>query len=332
MMMRASGLRGYIPTMRSLRVDPYELLHQFKLDKDLLENDETLIPQQAVIDLLETSAAIADCPDLGLRISIYQDISILGLLSVMLQNATSMRKAVEYASDFLFIHGQGFSLSFNESSSLVSDSFEIVFDTQFKSSPPIQSIDLCIGAMHQISKWLCGKDYGLKAVTLPYTPTAPLAVYKKFFNAPIYINQERAALHINKDFLFLQPNGANPLLRHIAEDYFSRHFRTPDSTFKSRVEKVIKLNLSTTKANKIDISKILNIHPRTLQRRLKEENTSFDEIKDNLRKELASYYIKNTDIPLYQLTLLLGYPEQSALSRATKRWFNSTPSELRAIK
>lgn len=328
--MRASGLKGYLQTMRDLRVDPYELLHQNNLSEELLKNDENLISQHAVINLLEASAAVTNCPDLGLRISIHQDVRVLGLLSIMLQNSISMKEAIKHASNFLFIHGQGFSISINDTSSLFSDSFEIIFDTHFKNSPPIQSIDLCLGAMHQISKWLCGNDYGLKAVSLPYNPSASLSVYKKFFNAPVYENQTLAALHIHNSFLNKMPIGSNPLLRHIVEDYFTRHFKIPNESFSSQVEKYLKLNLGTVKANKTDIASFLAIHPRTLQRRLKEENTSFEVIKDNLRKELALYYIQSTNISFNQLTNLLGFPEQSALSRATKRWFNLTPSQIRS--
>ncbi|MNR31538.1 HTH-type transcriptional regulator VirS [compost metagenome] len=105
-----------------------------------------------------------------------------------------------------------------------------------------------------------------------------------------------------------------------------------NDSFSDRVKKTLRLNLGTSQTSKINISNLLAIHPRTLQRRLKDENTTFEEIKDNLRKDLAIYYITQTTIPFYQLTSLLGFPEQSALSRAIKRWYDLTPTELRVMR
>lgn len=331
MKIRANCLKGYISVMRELMVDPYSLLDQHKFTIELLQNDETLISQQAVIELLETSASLTKCPDLGLRISTHQEISKLGILSVMLQNASSMRKAIDYASHFLYLYGHGFSLSYNSTSPLIHNAFEVVFEASYNGLPPRQSMDLCIGTLHQHAKSLFGKEYGLKAVSFPYSKSVSMRMYEKNFNVPIYFNQERASLHISKDFLLLKPNGSNPLLRQIAEDYILRHFSMLNDSFSDRVKKVLRLNLGTNKASKIDISNLLAIHPRTLQRRLKDENTTFEEIKDNLRKDLAIYYLTQTTIPFYQLTSLLGFPEQSALTRAIKRWYNLTPSKLRVM-
>ncbi|WP_017389588.1 AraC family transcriptional regulator [Acinetobacter calcoaceticus] len=332
MKIRANSLKGYISAMRELMIDPYLLLDQYKLTIDLLENDEILISQQTVIQLLEDSASLTNCPDLGLRISTHQDISILGILSIMLQNASSMRKAIDYAAHFLYLYGQGFSLSYNGQSPLIHNAFEVVFEASYNGPPPRQSMDLCIGTIHQHAKCLFGKDYGLKAVSFPYDKSASLSMYQKVFNVPIYFNQERASLHISKDFLLLEPNGSNPLLRQIVEDYILRNFSMRNDSFSDRVKKTLRLNLGTSQTSKINISNLLAIHPRTLQRRLKDENTTFEEIKDNLRKDLAIYYITQTTIPFYQLTSLLGFPEQSALSRAIKRWYNLTPTELRVMR
>jgi AraC-like DNA-binding protein len=72
------------------------------------------------------------------------------------------------------------------------------------------------------------------------------------------------------------------------------------------------------------------MHPRTLQRRLREEGTTFEAIKDEARQDLAQRYLSQPDVPLTQITSLLGYSEQSALGRSCRRWFHTTPREMRA--
>jgi AraC-like DNA-binding protein len=73
------------------------------------------------------------------------------------------------------------------------------------------------------------------------------------------------------------------------------------------------------------------MHPRTLQRRLREEGTTFEAIKDEARQDLAQRYLAQPDVPLTQITALLGYSEQSALGRSCRRWFGATPREMRAL-
>jgi AraC-like DNA-binding protein len=73
----------------------------------------------------------------------------------------------------------------------------------------------------------------------------------------------------------------------------------------------------------------LGLHPRTLHRRLKAEDTSFESIKDEVRRDVALRYLQETDHPLTFIAEKLGYAEQSVLTRSCARWFSTCPSELR---
>ncbi|RDH79048.1 helix-turn-helix domain-containing protein [Mycolicibacterium moriokaense] len=73
----------------------------------------------------------------------------------------------------------------------------------------------------------------------------------------------------------------------------------------------------------------LGLHPRTLQRRLAAEGSSFVVLVDKVRRETAEQCLRDTDISLEHLTRLLGYAEQSVLTRACQRWFNASPTSYR---
>jgi AraC-like DNA-binding protein len=66
-----------------------------------------------------------------------------------------------------------------------------------------------------------------------------------------------------------------------------------------------------------------------MQRRLHEQGTTFEEIKDKARRHFAERYFSEPDVPLSQVTALLDYSDQSALSRSCRRWFHATPGEYR---
>ncbi len=71
------------------------------------------------------------------------------------------------------------------------------------------------------------------------------------------------------------------------------------------------------------------MHPRTLQRRLRDEGDSFEAIKDSVRRDVALRYLQQPNVSLVRVTEILGYSETSVLSRSCHRWFCASPRELR---
>lgn len=78
-----------------------------------------------------------------------------------------------------------------------------------------------------------------------------------------------------------------------------------------------------------DLAAALAMHERTLQRRLKAEGTSFEVIRDDVRRELAQAYLAQRNIPLAHVAEMLGYAEASAFTRACQRWFGQAPRDVR---
>src|SRR5579871_5626120 len=74
----------------------------------------------------------------------------------------------------------------------------------------------------------------------------------------------------------------------------------------------------------------LNLHVRTLHRHLTREGTSFRRIRDDVRRDPAGYYLRDTTLDVGSISKRLGFSEQSALTRRTHAWFDRSPRELRA--
>jgi AraC-like DNA-binding protein len=68
---------------------------------------------------------------------------------------------------------------------------------------------------------------------------------------------------------------------------------------------------------------------RTLHRRLYEEGTSFVDLLDETRRELAAGYIRRSDYSVGEVAYLLGFAETSSFNRAFRRWTGMSPSEYR---
>jgi AraC-like DNA-binding protein len=329
-MVRASGLQGYAALMRSLGADPAPLLRRYRIPSGSLTDEDALLSLRSCVHLLEASAIETGCADFGLRLSQVQDISVLGPLGIVLQNAPTVREAWDCTSRHLFVHSPGLVMEVHDDSSMIEGAAEMTAEIRLARLPAQrQTIDLCLGDIHHITRLLAGQQYQLRAVALPHAPVAPLSIYKRFFSAPVFTEQPRAALHVSPETLRADLRGANPALRQITQDYLARHFRVPGESVSARVRQALRRTLGTRQGNKTDVAGLLAIHPRTLQRHLAAERTTFEAIREEARKEAALHYLRETKIPLGQLADLLGFSEQSAMTRSCRRWFGVPPSVLR---
>jgi AraC-like DNA-binding protein len=77
------------------------------------------------------------------------------------------------------------------------------------------------------------------------------------------------------------------------------------------------------------VAERLDVSVRTLRRRLTEENTSFQEILDEVRFGLATEYLVETHLPLQELSILLGYSDPGNFTHSFKRWSGRAPRDFR---
>ena len=126
---------------------------------------------------------------------------------------------------------------------------------------------------------------------------------------------------------------ADPYLNSLLVQYFddvlaSRHVRS--SPWRLKVENAVAPLLPHGQAQIGEIARQLGVSRRTLSRRLAAEGQSFGEILDSLRFELAKRYLHEQDLPLSEISWLLGYRETAALNHAFKRWSGKTPTQARS--
>lgn len=78
------------------------------------------------------------------------------------------------------------------------------------------------------------------------------------------------------------------------------------------------------------LARSLGMSERSLRRRLDELGTSFRDVLDAVRKELALNHVKDRRLSLSEVAFLLGFSEPSTFHRAFKRWTGDTPAAFRA--
>lgn len=328
-MVRASGLRGYRDLVRSLGGDPGPLLRRHGLSLASLAEEDSLIPLQAQIGLLEATATALKCSDFGLRLARTQDIGILGPLAIAMQTAATVADAAVNASRYLFVHSTGVAFTVFQHSPDHARYAELRYEILLARSPVArQWIDMALGFTHRVIQ-LLAPDYRLAEVRLPHRPEASATAYSRFFGATILTEQPHAALILTRNTLDAPMRSANRELQRMAIHYLDTLFPDSDQGLARRVHLAISSRLGTGQIGRDSISRLLCIHPRTLQRRLSEEGTTFDAVRDTACREAAWRYLASTDLPFIRVAALVGLARQSALTRACRRWFGATPGAVR---
>jgi AraC-like DNA-binding protein len=327
---RAAALRGFTPLVDSLGGDGAALLGRFGLTGEALLDDNALVPAATVGRVLETAAATLDCPDFGLRLAQRQDTSILGPLAVAIENSPTIGDALDCASRFLFMHSPVLSVSRPADPEGQSGVVGVLYGTTepgARLSP--QVVDVGLGVVHRIILLLNGGRYGLRSAHLSHPPLAPISCYTEFFGADVRFDRAAALLRVPAALISTPLRDRDNILGAVAIDYLDSHFTDPRRTVTAQVHDALARSLGTTPMRISPIARLLRKHPRTLQRHLAAEGTTFEGVLDDVRREAAHRLLTRTDLPLSQVAAMVGFAEQSALTRAARRWFGDSPTHIR---
>ena len=80
------------------------------------------------------------------------------------------------------------------------------------------------------------------------------------------------------------------------------------------------------------IAREMGVSERTLHRRVSQHGTSFQSILENAQRRLAEGLLVQSDHSIAEIAFLTGFSEQSAFTRAFKRWVNETPAAFRETR
>ena len=328
-MVQAQSLRGYRELVGDLGGNPSRLLRQAGIDPAALKRLTAFISFEALTDLLERSAAVLRCPDFGLRLAERQDIGILGTLAVAMRYSATVGEAMQCVSEYLEVYNAAiaFTIRTGEPRAQARLEFRLLPGHNLRWA---QTAEHGIGLTWRIMTLLSEGRCHLQQVWFPHTAVAAEAMYRARFNAPLVFRADQAALAVAETDLELPISENIQELHDVATRYLESQLSRGATTLTFQVRQAVEALLGTGTCSHGEVARALEMHPRTLQRRLREQGTTFEAIKDEARRDLARRYLSQPDLALTQISALLGYSEQSAFGRSCRRWFDMTPRQERA--
>ncbi len=184
---------------------------------------------------------------------------------------------------------------------------------------------------HRFSCWLIGKRIILDEARFNYSRPSHHEEYRHLFYCPLKFNQPQTEIRFNKRFLKMSITKDEQTLKEFLTSSPADLLARPDDrqSYTARIRAIIGSDLSEDLPDFDRIANRLHMSPQTLRRRLKEENTSYQEIKDHLRRDQAIYYLSRNDYPINEIAHLIGFTEPSTFHRAFKKWTGLTPGAYR---
>jgi len=184
--------------------------------------------------------------------------------------------------------------------------------------------------IHGLAAWLVARPLALDEAAFPYPPPPHAADYELVFAPRCTFNAARLEARFSLDALALPIRRDEAALRLFLIDApasITTLYRR-DRTLATRVRAALRAALPEHRPLP-EIARSLFLSPRTLHRRLKEEGSSFQAIKDGVRRDLAIEWLSKTARPLSSIAADLGYADASAFYRAFAAWTGEGPREYR---
>jgi AraC-like DNA-binding protein len=195
------------------------------------------------------------------------------------------------------------------------------------------AIDAFFSSLIKHCKDMIGDQSLIEGIELMRPEPKNFQVWGSFFNCPVTFNAEHNCFWMNKGKLEQPTNMGDVVLAHQNEQVVQRYLEKMNSaSWSERCSQVIQKALSNHEPTLTSVASVFNITDRTLSRRLKEEGTSFRQLLQKKRLELAEYYLSSTAKSITEITYNLAFTDTSNFSRAFQRWKGMTPSEYRALK
>lgn len=195
----------------------------------------------------------------------------------------------------------------------------------------ILSNEASLAAVAAISAEVSTATFSPKAVYFKHQPRGDVSIHAAHFGCPVHFGSERDALLISEETLA----APNKLGDETIADFFDRYLEKELADLNDRtgleqqVRMVVADRLSEGVPSISDVATRLGMSARTLQRRLSVQGQSFQSLVDLARQELAKQLLRDTNYSLAEVAFLTGYSEQSAFTRAFKRWAGKTPRSYR---
>ena len=269
-------------------------------------------------------------PAFGLRAAHCWHPSELGVLGYAWLSSSTLRTGLQRAVRYSRLVGERGLTQTDETS----QGLKVRFSAQ-RGHPavvPVAAVlvDIVIALLLDLCRMNAGAALRPIAASLRRRKPDATDAYERFFGCKVRFDAEENAFVLSPKDADRPLPSANRQLAAVFDKMLAEELaRIVKSDVVSRCRAAVLEQLSSGEGTAEDAAKQLHMSPRTLQRKLAEANTTYLELLDDTRKDLALRYIEDPRRSITDITFSLGFSQPSAFTRAFKRWTGLSPSDYR---
>jgi len=326
-LVRSATLSGYAEVARSLGLDPLQILGEAGIPRGTLDTADSLICASATCRLLEMSAAAAGVEDFGLRMCMSRQLSVLGPLGMVIQDAPTLRDALAALIRYLTLHSEAALLDIEVGERVFVIRMSLMVDDIGATR---QANEMVLGSLYRILGELLGPAWRARRICLSHGAPKYMATHLQVFGGPIEFGCDFNGIVCELGDLDAVPPAAHPGLARYAHAYLDSLLARTNQSLAEKVRRMVFSLLPTGHCSVERVAGQLGIDRRTVHRRLMQEDITFSAILDEVRATLAVQYLGQPERSVSYVAELLGFSMHSAFARWFRCRFGCSPSVWRA--
>lgn len=196
-------------------------------------------------------------------------------------------------------------------------------------------IELMLGFGYRLLCHAAGARVPLREVTFAHAAGFPVEPYAELFGAPVRFGAPSSALWLSRAQMSTPFAGRDPIARryleaHAAQLLAALPAEVPVPPVLAQIREAIVVELATSGAELARVARRLAMSTRTVQRRLEELGTGYQDLVDDVRAAMARTLLRDRTRSIIDVAFELGYADLRSFYRAFRRWTGATPAEWRA--
>jgi AraC-like DNA-binding protein len=283
---------------------------------------DAFVPYTAFLSVLDNASRLTGRDDFGLLLGRRQTLAALGPLGEVMRHAATLGEAISDFAAFQSRNSTGGAVYLMRADRDVILGYA-VYDHSARVSPQIYDLVLAVGCnlIAELTALAVTPEEILVARTAPDDPTP----YQRLGRGPVRFNQHQTGLVLRAASLDHPMPEADRALHDLALSRLLALTEGGQLPLVAHVRHMLRPLLLVGQSGMSTVADRLELHPRTLRRRLRSEGTTFDAIKDDVRQAAAKDLLRLGDLSIADISATLDYASPSAFVQAFRRWQGTTP-------
>lgn len=296
------------------------------LTRATLDDTHARVPAALFAQLFDAAAALLGEPDLGLKVGAAIKPGHYGVLGYVVMSCDTLADALAR-----HLRYQALVADIGEARLEPVDGGRLRLRWVTEVPPTRQLAEHNLAGWVTYARWITANASNPDLVLLPHARPASPRVHESIFRCPVRFETGQTALEFPASLLSTRIAQADPGLRAQMDRYAHRLLDeyARETTLEGRLRHWLRKQLTSGGCQLESAASVVELTPRTLQRRLAEEGWTFNRLIDDTRKELALDLMTNEALSGAELAFMLGFSDQTAFTRAFRRWFGMTPGQAR---